>query len=84
MLTQVMEWHLKLIVMDFVFGETDGGKETGVRKDFLKDVQRNQLAAGLRRRMYLMGLLNLVLSPFILVFLVVYFFFKYGEVRLCL
>jgi hypothetical protein len=47
--------------------------------EFLRDVQRPKLIAGLQRRLFVMGLLNILLSPFIFIFLIVYFFFKYGE-----
>jgi hypothetical protein len=62
-----------------VFGETDQAKEIGVRKEFLSERYRNGLITGLRKRFVIMGILNLILSPFILGFLVIYFLFKYGQ-----
>ncbi|KAI3657325.1 hypothetical protein MP638_002855 [Amoeboaphelidium occidentale] len=79
MLTKVLEWNLTICVMNYAFGETDQGEEIGVRKEFLTDRHRNRLIAGLKKRFILMGLLNLLLSPFILIFLCVYFLFKYGQ-----
>jgi hypothetical protein len=80
MLTKTLEWNLNFCISNFVFGIHDQGKETGVKRAFLRDVQRPKLVAGLRRRFLLMGFVNLALAPFILVFLLIYFFFKYGEV----
>ena len=46
MLTKVLEWHINYGIMKFVFGETDQGREVGVRKEFLREANRGKLAAG--------------------------------------
>ena len=80
MMTKVMEWNLNICLMNFIFGETDQGNEIGVKQIFLRDVQRSKLVSELRRRFRFMAIVNLILAPFTLVFLSIYFLFKYGEV----
>eukprot|EP00158_Paraphelidium_tribonemae_P006569 Partr_v1_DN27882_c1_g1_i3_m22419 putative Involved in autophagy and cytoplasm to vacuole transport (Cvt) vesicle formation. Plays a key role in the organization of the preautophagosomal structure phagophore assembly site (PAS), the nucleating site for formation of the sequestering vesicle. Cycles between the PAS and the cytoplasmic vesicle pool and may participate in supplying membrane for the growing autophagosome len=79
LLSQVMQWNLKICMMDYVFGEIDQGGEISVKPVFLRDGNRLQHIAELRKRFIYMGILNLLLAPFTLVFLSVYFLFKYGE-----
>ena len=79
MLTKVLEWNLSFCVLNYVFDQTDKAGQMSVKKEFLRDVQRTRLIAGLKRRFLWMGLINLLLAPFTLVFLLMYFFFKYGE-----
>jgi hypothetical protein len=51
-----------------------------VRKEFVKEKRRGDLVDGLKRRFVFMGCLNLLFSPFIVVYLLVYSFFRYFEV----
>ncbi|KAI8342329.1 autophagy protein Apg9-domain-containing protein [Chlamydoabsidia padenii] len=74
MFTRDLEWNLSFCVLSYVFD--DRGQ---VRKRFLKEKNRSLLVAGLQRRFVFMALLNLVFTPFILVYLVVHFFFRYFE-----
>ncbi|ORZ16327.1 autophagy protein Apg9-domain-containing protein [Absidia repens] len=74
MFTRDLEWNLSFCVLSYVFDERGQ-----VRKRFLRQKNRPLLVAGLRRRFIFMALLNLVFTPFILVYLVVYFFFRYFE-----
>jgi autophagy-related protein 9 len=80
MFTQVLQWNLSFCIGDYVFAEADQGREHCVKKEFLNDVDRTALIAGLRRRFILMSLVNLMLAPFIFVTLILFSFFKYGEV----
>ncbi|POG80356.1 autophagy protein Apg9-domain-containing protein [Rhizophagus irregularis DAOM 181602=DAOM 197198] len=73
-LTKTMEWNLNWCVMNYVFN--DHGQ---IRKRFIKDVQREKLIHGLRNRIIFMGILNFVSAPFIVVYLLVFFFFRYFE-----
>ncbi|CAG8457232.1 14145_t:CDS:10 [Funneliformis caledonium] len=76
-LTKTMEWNLNWCVMNYVFN--DHGE---VRKQFVKnvkDAERKELAHSLRNRIVFMGILNFVLAPFIIIYLLVFFFFRYFE-----
>ncbi|KAI9279166.1 autophagy protein Apg9-domain-containing protein [Sporodiniella umbellata] len=74
--TKDIEWNLSFCLFDFVFD-----KRGQVRKRFLKEKNKPILVAGLKRRFVFMGLLNCILAPFIFVYLLLFFFFKYFEVR---
>ena len=68
LLTHSMELNLRLIILENMFD-----RNQRVRTRFIHDVP------GLRRRMILAGLLNLVLCPFILAALLNYLFLRYAE-----
>ncbi|KAG2188048.1 hypothetical protein INT44_000799 [Umbelopsis vinacea] len=72
--TRDLEWNLSFCVLSYVF-DSNGQ----IRKRFLKDKNRAVLAEGLRRRFIIMGFLNLICAPFILAYLIIYFFFRYFE-----
>ncbi len=77
--TRILEWNLTFGLLGFVF---DGGQEarsTALRSVVLKTTQREVLAAELRKRFQLLAIINLVLAPFALVFIGVYYLFRYGE-----
>lgn len=74
LLTKLLEWNLSYCILNYVFDE-----KFTIRQGFLKDTQRDQLAHGLKKRFFVMGVVNIILSPFILVFLIMYFFLRYGE-----
>ncbi|CAG8737304.1 9761_t:CDS:2, partial [Cetraspora pellucida] len=76
-LTKTLEWNLRYCIINHVFN--DHGQ---VRRHFVKDtrgVQRERLTQGLRRRFIFMGILNIIFAPFIVVYLLIYFFFRYFE-----
>ncbi|KAG0043627.1 autophagy protein atg9 [Gryganskiella cystojenkinii] len=73
-LTRILEWSLGFCILGYVFDERGQ-----VRKRFLKDTRRAELVDGLRRRFQFMGLATLLFSPFISIYLVLYFFFRYFE-----
>lgn len=68
MLTKTLEWNLYWCILDHMFDD-----HFHIRKDFLQDEER------LRRRFRTMALANLVISPFLLLFLLIYFFMKNAE-----
>ncbi|KAI8391051.1 autophagy protein Apg9-domain-containing protein [Radiomyces spectabilis] len=72
--TRDLEWNLSFCVLSYVFN--DQGQ---IRKRFLKERNKPLLVAGLRRRFIFMGLLNLIFAPFILGYLLIFFFFRYFE-----
>ncbi|KAI7870405.1 autophagy protein Apg9-domain-containing protein [Spinellus fusiger] len=74
MFTRDFEWNLSYCVESYVF---DGRGQ--IRKRFLKEENRHVLVEGLRKRFRFMGIVNLIFAPFILVYLFVFFFFRYFE-----
>jgi autophagy-related protein 9 len=67
-LTKTLEWNLYWAVLDPMWDD-DG---VLLRKEWLDD------EAGLRRRLRLLAALNLAVSPFLLLFLLIYFTMKVG------
>ncbi|KAI8977112.1 autophagy protein Apg9-domain-containing protein [Mycotypha africana] len=72
--TKDLEWNLSFALLGYVFDH-----KGQIRKRFLKERNKPFLAAELRRRFMFMGLLNLLLAPFIFAYLLLYFFFRYFE-----
>lgn len=68
LLTKTMEWNLYWSVLDPLFDN-----KFRVKSQFLDDPQ------GLVKRLKAVALMNAVLSPFLLLFLVMYFFMKNAE-----
>lgn len=75
MLTRALEWNLRFCLMEFLFDP-----QGRVRKVFLKSKNRNILIQSLRRRFIFMGVLNAVFAPFIVLYVLMYSFFRYFEV----
>ncbi|KAI0664761.1 APG9-domain-containing protein [Cubamyces menziesii] len=73
-LTRALEWNLRFCLMEYLFDES--GR---VRKVFLKSKNRAVLIEGLRRRLIFMGILNAIFAPFIVLYLLMYSFFRYFE-----
>lgn len=73
-LTRVLEWNLRFCLMEFLFDQR--GR---VRKVFLKNKHRAVLIEGLRRRFIFMGILNAIFAPFIILYMIMYSFFRYFE-----
>lgn len=67
-LTKHMEWNLRRIVLDYVFD-----RHFAIRLDFLRNPD------ALRRRFRIMAVLNFLLLPFILIFIVVSFFLRHAN-----
>ena len=65
-LTKTLEWNLYWAVLDPMWDD-DG---VYIRQDWLQD------EAGLQRRLRLLALLNAAVSPFLLLFLIIYFTMK--------
>ncbi|KAG6333575.1 hypothetical protein ID866_5514 [Astraeus odoratus] len=73
-LTRVLEWNLRFCLMEYLFDQ-----QGRVRKVFLKTKHRAVLTDGLRRRFIFMGILNAIFAPFIVLYMVMYSFFRYFE-----
>ena len=74
-LTKSLEWNLRYCLMVYLFD-----RRGQVRKEFVKEKRSGDLVDGLKRRFVFMGCLNLLFSPFIVVYLLIYSFFRYFEV----
>lgn len=72
--TKTLEWGLSFTIFSYVFDS-----KQGVNKNILDPLKTEQLAIGLRKRFVVMGFIGLILSPFVFIFLLIYFLFKYGE-----
>lgn len=75
-LTKSMEWNVYVAVFGWLF-DRDGTIRRRVREGGLPALR--ELVAGLRRRFLLLGVVNLICSPLILGFVLLYFFFKHAE-----
>lgn len=73
-LTKTLEWNLSYCILGLIFDEN-----FSLKKSFSKDFHKESMTKILKQRFVLMGLVNLLLSPFIFVFLLIYFIFRYGE-----
>ncbi|SCU99277.1 LAFA_0G23046g1_1 [Lachancea sp. 'fantastica'] len=71
-LTKTLEWNLNLCIMGFAFNEAGYLKQS-----FLKPSQRGYLEEELRKRFMLAGFLNIILSPFLVAYFVLLYFFRY-------
>ncbi len=72
LLSKTLEWNLSLSILDFVFDERGQ-----VRPLFLKEKHRRALSDGLRRRFLFAGVMNVLCAPFIIIFFVLLYFFRY-------
>lgn len=70
--SRTLEWNLNLCIMDYVFNE-----QGQLRTMFLKDAHRRVLSEGLRRRFILIGIINVFIAPFIVVYFLMHYFFRY-------
>ncbi|KAK6463085.1 autophagy-related protein 9 [Scheffersomyces coipomensis] len=71
-LTKTLEWNLKLCIYDFIFNH-----EGHIQPNILKDSHRNQLSKELNSRFKMAALINLLLCPFIVIYFVLLYFFRY-------
>ena len=70
--SRTLEWNLSLSILDFVFDERGQ-----VRPLFLKETHRRTLSDSLRRRFLFAGFMNVLCAPFIVIFFVLLYFFRY-------
>ncbi|CCD22362.1 autophagy protein ATG9 NDAI_0A02040 [Naumovozyma dairenensis CBS 421] len=71
-LTKTLEWNINLCITGFVFNESGF-----VKQMFLKESQRQYLSEELRKRFMLAGVLNIILSPFLVTYFILLYFFRY-------
>lgn len=70
--SKTLEWNLSLCILDYVFNE-----QGQVRSLFLRDSHRRALSDGLRRRFLFAGFMNVLCAPFIVLFFMLLYFFRY-------
>lgn len=71
-LTRTLEWNLKLCINNFIFNESGQ-----IKPAILKEGSRNSLSHELSARFKMAALINLVLCPFIVIYFVLLYFFRY-------
>ncbi|CUM67680.1 uncharacterized protein PRCAT00005382001 [Priceomyces carsonii] len=71
-LTRTLEWNLKLCINNFIFNH-----QGQINSFILKDVNRNQLSRELSSRFKMAAIINLLLCPFIVIYYVLLYFFRY-------
>lgn len=75
LLTRILEWNISFCLIGYVFE----GESSSIRSAFLKTTQRDRLALELRKRFQLLAIVNFLLAPFLLIFIVIYYLLRYGE-----
>lgn len=70
-LTKTLEWNLKLCIFDFLFNE-----EGQLKKKVLSQHHRLFLIKNLRKRFRVAGLLSIFLTPFLVIYFLLYYFLK--------
>eukprot|EP01087_Luapelamoeba_hula_P009645 TRINITY_DN250_c0_g3_i2.p1 TRINITY_DN250_c0_g3~~TRINITY_DN250_c0_g3_i2.p1 ORF type:complete len:488 (+),score=30.80 TRINITY_DN250_c0_g3_i2:521-1984(+) len=71
--TKTLEWSMDLVISSCVF------KSSILSPDVLHPDKKEAVAARLRWRFRALGVLSLIFCPFVLAFLLLYLFFRYGE-----
>ena len=67
-MTRILEWNLYFTILDAMFD-----RQFRIRQSFTSDV------ANLRRRFVLCGCLNLLLAPFVIIFMLIFTLLKHAE-----
>ncbi|KAI4199494.1 MAG: hypothetical protein LQ350_004560 [Teloschistes chrysophthalmus] len=70
--SKTLEWNLSFCILDFVFNE-----HGQVRPLFLKGTHRRALSEGIRSRFLFAGFMNFVCAPFIIIYFIMLYFFRY-------
>ncbi|ORY65711.1 APG9-domain-containing protein [Neocallimastix californiae] len=68
LLTDILAWNVQWCINNFVYDKN------GHVKEYFLDKEKN-----LSQRFRLMGIINIILLPFLLIFTIVYTFFRYSE-----
>ncbi|CCK69494.1 autophagy protein ATG9 KNAG_0C03900 [Huiozyma naganishii CBS 8797] len=71
-LTKTLEWNINLCIIGYAFN--DAGF---IKQAFLKESQREYIIEELQKRFMLAGFLNIILSPFLVTYFVLLYFFRY-------
>lgn len=76
LLSRTLEWTLEFSILDLVFDE-----QGQVNQQFLKADRRGELSMKLRSRFFFSGVMILIMSPFVVGYLMVVYFLTYFYVR---
>lgn len=71
-LSKTLEWNINLCIMGYAFNES-----SFIKQNFLKASQQDYLREELQKRFMLAGFLNILLSPFLVAYFVLLYFFRY-------
>lgn len=71
-LTKTLDWNIKLCINNFIFNQ-----HGQINSHVLKDFNRNQLSKELSARFKMAAIINLLLCPFIVIYFVLLYFFRY-------
>ncbi|CCF56397.1 hypothetical protein KAFR_0B00990 [Kazachstania africana CBS 2517] len=71
-LTKTLEWNINLCIVGYAFNESGF-----IKQSFLKPQQREHVREELEKRFMLAGFLNIILSPFLVTYFVLLYFFRY-------
>ncbi|AQZ12086.1 ATG9 (YDL149W) [Zygosaccharomyces parabailii] len=71
-LTKTLEWNINLCIMGYAFNENGF-----IKQSFLKPSQHEYVREELQKRFMLAGFLNIILSPFLVSYFVLLYFFRY-------
>lgn len=71
-LTKTLEWNINLCIMGYAFNES-----SFIKQSFLKASQQEYLKEELQKRFMLAGFLNIILSPFLVAYFLLLYFFRY-------
>jgi autophagy-related protein 9 len=95
-LTRALEWNLRFCLMEYLFDPRGKVRKVFLKsknrnaliEGFVLSLYLHQVDAdllrSLRRRLVFMGILNAIFMPFIVLYLVMYSFFRYFEVCDCI
>ena len=70
--SKTLQWNLSFIILDHVFDENGQ-----IRPLFLKDTHRRALSDSMARRFKFAAVMNAVCAPFIVMFFMLFYFFRY-------
>lgn len=70
--SKTLQWNLSMCILDHVFDPRGQ-----VRPQFLKDTHRRALSESLKRRFVFAGFMNALCAPFIVIFFMLFYFFRY-------
>lgn len=71
-LTRTLEWNIKICINNFIFN--DNGQ---INQNVLKESSRNLMSQELNSRFKMAAIINLILCPFIVIYFVLLYFFRY-------
>jgi autophagy-related protein 9 len=73
--SRIMQWNLGFIILDLMFD-----RQGQVQQLALKTSERRRFSDAIRLRCIVAGVLNVICSPIIVIYLLIVFFFKYFNV----